>query len=51
MLKNILKLKGVQELNKTEQKSIKGSACFAICLFNCIRGGGGKACTRRCCRP
>ncbi|MFV8332055.1 hypothetical protein [Flavobacterium sp. GSP14] len=38
MLKNILKLKGAQELNKNEQKSIKGGACHPQGLVGYING-------------
>ena len=53
MLKNILKLKGVQELNKAEQKTIAGGnrICYDYdydCLRRCQRGGGGRACLTRC---
>ena len=52
MLKNILKLEGAQELNKTEQKSIAGGgymdhACYNRCR---ARGTNRDTCWRRCCR-
>ena len=47
MLKNILKLKGVQELNKSEQKSIAGGNLYA-CYRNCRRFGGGRGCYNKC---
>ena len=47
MLKNILKLKGVQELDKTEQKSIAGGRDYA-CLRRCQRNKGGRACFPKC---
>ena len=51
MLKNILKLEGAQELNKTEQKSIAGGGYLNQACYNrCRRGGGGRdGCWRRCC--
>ena len=51
MLKNILKLKGVQELNQSEQKNIVAGytpaerACYNICVRY---GGGTRSCLRKC---
>ena len=52
MLKNILNLKGVQELNKTEQKSIAaGGTLDKTCYSRCVKRGGNRdACWRKCCR-
>ena len=45
MLKSILKLKGVQELNKTEQKSITGGN---RCYLRCRLISPGEWCRYRC---
>ena len=50
MLKNILKLKGVQELNKSEQKSITGSEGGVLldCFSRCIRRRPSNVCKKKC---
>jgi hypothetical protein len=49
MLKNILKLEGVQELNKTEQKNIAGSGGVLLdCYRSCRRRNSDSVCKRRC---
>ncbi|MFD2563065.1 hypothetical protein [Aquimarina rubra] len=56
MLKNILKIEGVQELDKTEQKLLQGGLGWRPCTQNqglCCQGGGSQCyagvCTRRGC--
>jgi len=53
MLKNILKLKGAQQLEKKEQKEIQGGEFCAIhCLSECYSGSLDQAeidaCGRNC---
>ena len=54
MLENILKLEGVQELNKTEQKNIVAASAAYYeyqCYRTCVKyNGGSAACRRKCYR-
>ncbi len=50
MLKNILKLDGVQKLNKGEQKSIHGGALTCDSHHDCPPGQGCCANAGRCMR-
>jgi hypothetical protein len=55
MLKNILKLDGVQPLNKSEQQSINGGACYSASCSGkpdgaiCDDGSPVKRCYHGCC--
>ena len=40
MLKNILNLKGAQQLSKTEQKSLVGGGSGSLCIDQCMAAGG-----------
>ncbi len=40
MLKNILKIEGVQEMNKTEQKSLQGGGGSGPCSGGCYQKQG-----------
>ncbi len=44
MLKNILKIEGVQEMNKTEQKSLQGGKRWRPCTQE-----GGRCCQSGAC--